>query len=227
MSWLDYKEQKIRDYFYGVKIYFKDAPVKILSERFFRLYNILKDKYDEIKFSNVTLDNNHYSIIERATSVYLNDIIYEKGPKYFYKDYIPFVRFKDKIFDCYKEQFKKSFSIDRWEEYKKQVTRDYFKSKKMSFSPSDNIIDVIDTLEAERVLLEQNGYKDAITLLPVLFQDYFRFLVNNDDSELVMPEEYNMINYYGVDNIPSELITYLTSDNFIEHNTIKKVKVYK
>lgn len=109
MSWLDYKEQKIRDYFYGVKIYFKDAPVKILSERFFRLYNILKDKYDEIKFSNVTLDNNHYSIIERATSVYLNDIIYEKGPKYFYKDYIPFVRFKDKIFDCYKEQFKNHF----------------------------------------------------------------------------------------------------------------------
>lgn len=238
MSWLDYKEQKIRDYFYGVKIYFKDAPVKILSERFFRLYNILKDKYDEIKFSNVTLDNNHYSIIERATSVYLNDIIYEKGPKYFYKDYIPFVRFKDKIFDCYKEQFKKSFSIDRWEEYKKQVTRDYFKSKKMSFSPSDNIIDVIDTLEAERVLLEQNGYKDAITLLPVLFQDYFRFLLkyeeeieyfknsikDNSNKTLAI---YNMINYYGVDNIPSELITYLTSDNFIEHNTIKKVKVYK
>ena len=238
MDWLDYKEQKFRDYFYGVKMYFKDAPVKILSERFFRLYNILKDKYDEIEFSNVTLDNNHYSIKERASSVYLNDIIYEKSPKRFYKDYIPSIRFKDIVYDCYKEQFGKSFSKDRWEEYKKQVTKDYFKPKKMWFSSSDNIGDVIDVLEAERVILEQNGYKDAITLLPLLFQDYFRFSLKyeeeieyfknalKDNSNKTLAIE-NMINYYGVDNIPSELITYLTSDNFIEHNTIKKVKVYK
>ena len=219
-------------------MYFKDAPVKILSERFFRLYNILKDKYDEIEFSNVTLDNNHYSIKERASSVYLNDIIYEKSPKRFYKDYIPSIRFKDIVYDCYKEQFGKSFSKDRWEEYKKQVTKDYFKPKKMWFSSSDNIGDVIDVLEAERVILEQNGYKDAITLLPLLFQDYFRFSLKyeeeieyfknalKDNSNKTLAIE-NMINYYGVDNIPSELITYLTSDNFIEHNTIKKVKVYK
>lgn len=237
MDWLDYKEQKFRDYFYGVKMYFKDAPVKILSERFFRLYNILKDKYDEIEFSNVTLDNNHYSIKERASSIYLNDIIYEKSPKRFYKDYIPSVRFKDIVYDCYPEQFRKSFSKERWEEYKKQATKDYFKHKKMSFSPSDKIGYVIDTLEAERVILEQNGYKDATTLLPVLFQDYFRFslkyeeeigyfkgsLKDNPNKTLAI---YNMINYYGVDNIPGELITYLISDNFIEHNTIKKVKVY-
>lgn len=238
MSWLDFKEQKFRDYFYDVKTYYHDAPVKILSERFYRLYNILRDKYGEIEFSNVTLDNNHYSIKERASSVYLNDIIYEKSPNRFYKDYILPVRFKDKVYDSYPEQFRKSFSKDRWEEYKKQITKDYFKHKKMWFSPSDKIGDIIDVLEAERVILEQNGYKDAITLLPVLFQDYFRFslkyekeieyfknsLKDNSNKTLAI---YNMINYYGVENIPSELITYLTSDNFIEHNTIKKVKVYK
>ena len=107
----------------------------------------------------------------------------------------------------------------------------------MSISPSDKIGYVIDTIEAERVILEQNGYKDATTLLPVLFQDYFRFslkyeeeigyfkgsLKDNPNKTLAI---YNMINYYGVDNIPGELITYLISVNFIEHNTIKKVKVY-
>ena len=238
MNWLDYKEQKFRDYFYDVKTYYHDAPVKILSERFFRLYNILKDKYDEIEFSHVSLDKGNYSIKERVSSLYLNDIIYEKSPNRFYKDYIPSVRFKDKVYDNYPEQFRKSFSKDRWEEYKKQITKDYFKHKKMWFSPSDKIGDIIDVLEAERVLLEQNGYKDAVTLLPVLFQDYFRFSLKyeeeieyfknalKDNSNKTLAIE-NMINYYGVDNIPSELITYLTSDNFIEHNTIKKVKVYK
>lgn len=238
MNWLDYKEQKFRDYFYDVKTYYHDAPVKILSERFYRVYNILKDKYDEIEFSHVSLDKGNYSIKERVSSLYLNDIIYEKSPNRFYKDYIPSVRFKDKVYDNYPEQFRKSFSKDRWEEYKKQITKDYFKHKKMWFSPSDKIGDIIDVLEAERVLLEQNGYKDAVTLLPVLFQDYFRFSLKyeeeieyfknalKDNSNKTLAIE-KMINYYGVENIPNELITYLTSDDYIEHNTIKKVKVYK
>ena len=103
---------------------------------------------------------------------------------------------------------------------------------------AERIEDVIDVLEVERVILEQNGYKDAVTLLPKLFQDYFRFALKYDeeieyfksslkDTSDKTAAVYNMINYYGIENIPSELITYLTSDNFIEHNTIKKVKVYK
>ena len=108
----------------------------------------------------------------------------------------------------------------------------------MSWYHAENIGEVIDVLEAERVILEQNGYKDAVTLLPVLFQDYFRFSLKyekeieyfknilKDNSNKTLAIE-NMINYYGVENIPNELITYLTSDNFIKHNTIKKVKVYK
>ena len=238
MNWLDYKEQKFRDYFYDVKTYYHDAPVKILSERFYRVYNILKDKYDEIEFSHVSLDKGNYSIKERVSSLYLNDIIYEKSPNRFYKDYIPSVRFKDKVYDNYPEQFRKSFSKDRWEEYKKQITKDYFKHKKMWFSPSDKIGDIIDVLEAERVLLEQNGYKDAVTLLPVLFQDYFRFSLKYEEEIEYFKNSFkdnfnktlaieNMINYYGIENIPNELITYLTSDDYIEHNTIKKVKVYK
>ena len=103
---------------------------------------------------------------------------------------------------------------------------------------AEKLGEIIDTLEAERVMLEENGYKDAVTLLPVLFQDYFRFSLKyekeieyfknilKDNSNKTLAIE-NMINYYGVENIPNELITYLTSDNFIEHNTIKKVKVYK
>ena len=102
---------------------------------------------------------------------------------------------------------------------------------------TEKLGEIIDTLEAERVMLEENGYKDVVTLLPVLFQDYFRFslkyeeeieyfkntLNENSNKNLAID---NMINYYGVENIPSELITYLTSDNYIDHNTIKKVKVY-
>ena len=239
MNWLDYKEQKFRNYFYNIKTYYHDAPTKILSERFFRVYNILKDKYGEIEFSHVSLNKGKYSIIERASSIYLNDIIYEKSPKYFYKDYVTSINFKPSIFDDFKESFGKVFREDRWQEYKKQINDDFcYKHKRMSWYHAENIGEVIDVLEAERVILEQNGYKDAVTLLPLLFQDYFRFslkyeekieyfknsIKDNPNKTLVIE---NMINYYGVDNIPSELITYLTSDNFIEHNTIKKVKVYK
>lgn len=108
----------------------------------------------------------------------------------------------------------------------------------MSCYHAENLGEIIDVLEAERVILEQNGYKDAVTLLPVLFQDYFRFSLKyekeieyfknilKDNSNKTLAIE-TMINYYGVENIPNDLITYLISDNFIEHNTIKKVKVYK
>ena len=239
MSWLDYKEQKFRDYFYDVKTYYHDAPVKILSERFFRVYNILKDKYREIEFSNVSLDKGNYSIIERVFSLYLNDIIYEKSPNHFYKDYVTSINFKPSIYDDFPEKFRKVFNEERWREYKKQINYDLaYKHKKMSCYHAENLGEIIDVLEAERVILEQNGYKDAVTLLPVLFQDYFRFSLKYEKEieyfKNILKDNYNktlaienMINYYGVDNIPSELITYLTSDNFIEHNTIKKVKVYK
>ena len=239
MSWLDYKEQKFRDYFYDVKTYYHDAPVKILSERFFRVYNILKDKYREIEFSNVSLDKGNYSIIERVFSLYLNDIIYEKSPNHFYKDYVTSINFKPSIYDDFPEKFRKVFNEERWREYKKQINYDLaYKHKKMSCYHAENLGEIIDVLEAERVILEQNGYKDAVTLLPVLFQDYFRFSLKyekeieyfknilKDNSNKTLAIE-NMINYYGVENIPNELITYLTSDNFIKHNTIKKVKVYK
>ena len=103
---------------------------------------------------------------------------------------------------------------------------------------AERIEDVIDVLEVERVILEQNGYKDAVTLLPKLFQDYFRFALKYDeeieyfksslkDTSDKTAAVYNMINYYGIENIPSELIAYLINNAFISHNTIKKVKVYK
>ena len=108
----------------------------------------------------------------------------------------------------------------------------------MWFDHVDKIGDIIDILEAERIILEQNGYKDAITLLPVLFQDYFRFSLKyekeieyfkNSLGETSNKTEAitNLINYYGIENIPTELISYLNSDKYIEHHTIKKVKTYK
>ena len=52
----------------------------------------------------------------------------------------------------------------------------------MSWYHAENIGEVIDVLEAERVILEQNGYKDAVTLLPLLFQDYFRFSLKYEEE---------------------------------------------
>ena len=239
MNWLEYKEQKFRDYFYDIRTYYHDAPVKILSERFYRVYNILKDKFDEIEFSHVSLDKGNYSIIERVSSLYLNDIIYEKSPNRFYKDYVTFMNFKPSIYDDFPESFKKVFKERSFQEYKKQINNDLCsKHKKMSCYHAKSLGEIIDVLEAERVILEQNGYKDAVTLLPVLFQDYFRFSLKYKEEIEYFKNSFkdnfnktlaieNMINYYGIENIPSELIIYLTSDNFIEHNTIKKVKVYK
>ena len=239
MNWLDYKEQEFRRYFYDVRMYFQDAPAKFLSERFFKVYNILKDKYKEIEFNDASLNNGSYSIRERISSIYLNDIIYEKSPKHFYKDYVTSINFKPSIYDGFKETFGKYFNKERWQEYRKQINDDFcYKQKRMECRYAEKLGEIIDTLEAERVMLEENGYKDAVTLLPVLFQDYFRFSLKyekeieyfknilKDNSNKTLAIE-NMINYYGVENIPNELITYLTSDNFIKHNTIKKVKVYK
>lgn len=238
MNWLDYKEQEFRRYFYDVRMYFQDAPAKFLSERFFKVYNILKDKYKEIEFNDASLNNDCYSIRERISSIYLNDIIYERSPKHFYKDYVTSINFKPSIYDGFKENFGKYFKEKRWQEYKKQINDDFcYKQKRMECHYTEKLGEIIDTLEAERVMLEENGYKDVVTLLPVLFQDYFRFslkyeeeieyfkntLNENSNKNLAID---NMINYYGVENIPSELITYLTSDNYIDHNTIKKVKVY-
>lgn len=238
MSWLDLKEQSFRRHFLHIKTYCQDAPAKFLSERFFRVYNILKDKYREIELSNTSLNKEGYSIRERASSLYLNDIIYEKSPNRFYKDYIPYIRFNPNIYDEFKEPFRNIFTESGWYEYKKQIQDDLFKHKKMTCSYADKIGEIIDVLEAERVILEQNGYEDAVTLLPRLFQDYFRFALKYEkeieyfknslkDTSNKTAAIYNMINYYGIENIPSELISYLTSDNFINHNTIKKVKVYK
>ncbi len=238
MNWLDYKEQELRRHFYYIKAAFRDAPVKFLSERFFRVYGILKDKYREIEFSNASLDKDGYSIMNRISSLYLNDIIYEKGPTCFYKDYIPFVRFRNDLYDDFIEPFRKVFTESGWNEYKKQIDSDFFKGKKMWCGYAEKIGDVIDILEAERVILEQSGYKDAVTLLPKLFQDYFRFALQYDEEIEYFKNcfkntsdktaaVYNMINDYGIENIPSELISYLINNTFINHNTIKKVKVYK
>ena len=43
MTWLYLREQSFMEYFYNVKRYYNDIPTKFLSERFFRLYNILKE----------------------------------------------------------------------------------------------------------------------------------------------------------------------------------------
>ena len=209
-----------------------------MSERFFRVYDILKDKYEEIKFSNIALNKDGYSIINRASSLYLNDIIYEKSPKRFYKDYVTSINYNPSIYDDFPKSFSRAYDDERWQEYKKRIHDDFFKHKKMWFDHVDKIGDIIDVLEAERVILEQNGYKDAVTLLPVLFQDYFRFSLKYEkeieyfknslgDTSNKTEAITNLINYYGIENIPTELISYLNSDKYIEHHTIKKVKTYK
>lgn len=108
----------------------------------------------------------------------------------------------------------------------------------MQSESTDSLGYLIDTLEAERVLLEQNGYQDAVRFLPPLFQNYFRFslkyeqkidyfknaLKDTSNQSLAL---YNMMHYYGAENIPKELISYLTRDNLIDHHPIKKLKLYK
>ena len=79
------------------------------------------------------------------------------------------------------------------------LTEDFFdfyeKIKYIDFYENQNIID--------KAINERYGY-------------YY----NKYDSN-----RFEKFKQYLNNNIPSELITYLTSDNFIEHNTIKKVKV--
>lgn len=235
---LDRKEQSFRRHFYHVKLCYPKAKMKFLSERFFLVYHILKDKYSEIEFEEASVSRGKESLKEKVSSVYLNDLFYEEGPHHFYKDYIPFVRFTPDIYVNFPEQFRKDFSKEKWDRYQEQIKRERFHYKKMQSESTDSLGYLIDTLEAERVLLEQNGYQDAVRFLPPLFQNYFRFslkyeqkidyfknaLKDTSNQSLAL---YNMMHYYGAENIPKELISYLTRDNLIDHHPIKKLKLYK
>ena len=112
------------------------------------------------------------------------------------------------------------------------------KHSKIEVKYTDNLSDVINQLEAERVILERNGYQDALSLLPVLFQDYFRFCLKYQKELSFFKKDLlktsnreksikNMLDKFGKENIDSELIIHLLNNKSFNHNLIKKVKVYK
>ena len=236
LDWLDIKEQDFRNYFNFVKKVFPESKVKFLSKRFMLLYYLLSDKYSEIKVDDAILNKDGYSIRERINSIYLNDIICEESPNYFYKDYIPFLRFNKSLLNEFPSHFipsKRSLEI-----YQQQINKDYFKYKKVQCRSCDEMTDLIETLEAERVILERNGIDNASSLLPKFFEDYFNFCLMYEEQIKKIKMIYNntndktkaifeMITHFGVESCPSKLISYLTSENFINHKTIEKVKIYK
>ena len=238
MDHIDFKEQRFRDYFHTIKSMYPNITINFLSERYFRLYNILKEKYQEISLDKISLDQGSLSISKRITSLYVNDIFYEKGPKHLCRNYLPSLLFNPIVLCEYPEQFRKYFSLDRYNTYLKELDKFNKKPLKISIRYTDNLGDIINHLEAERVILERNNYQNALSLLPILFQEYFYFSLKYEEELSYFRQNFsktsdkykslqNMINKFGKENLSSELITYLKDNQLIQHNPIRKIKIYK
>ena len=238
MDLIDIKEQRFRDAFHTIKSIYPNTSIIFSSERYLRLYNILKEKYKELDFDKVSLDQGNISISKKISSLYVNDICYEEVPKHLCKGFIPSIKFNSSIFNDYPEQFRKHFSNKRYNRYLKKIDTFVKTPSKIEVKYTDNLSDVINQLEAERVILERNGYQDALSLLPVLFQDYFRFCLKYQKELSFFKKDLlktsnreksikNMLDKFGKENIDSELIIHLLNNKSFNHNIIKKVKVYK
>ncbi len=234
-------EEQLVCFFEKVKKYEeKEFHVVILSKRFYLIYEILSKKYP-----NIALKNIHYlseseiskiiisGISTNKQILYLNDIPYEFPSTiknwdlifvYIYTDYlyvddydyISRINTTDKIKSL-------SFSKNERERYKYRL-RYYINS----YNSSRKILEFI---ARETVFLMQNGFKNAINLVPDFLVDFYEFQYENREllayfirefysklrepiiNEMWIEFKYNIIKKikekYGEENISQELITFL------------------
>ncbi len=214
-----------------------------LSKRFLSLYQVLVQRYPEITLPNCCL-NNGSSSDNKSPKIYINDINYELPSKIKRKDKIIVYNF------CFNYSYWDNEIMTMVTEEDKEILSNktnfvkakYLKMHRMKFRKEVLWIDVADTLGREYKLLEDGGIKDPICLLPDCLQNYFQFIIQNQEyinfflevfyssrSLSCDPNRYqilsniivnDMIQIFGNQNINTELIHFLLEYQNFGYSTL-------
>lgn len=192
MEELDRKLQnEINDlvnFFESVKKQFGDLQYVFLSERFMNIYKYLEQDYPSIRLSNICL--NEDILNTKLKKIYLNDINYEFPKKIKIKDIILVKNF------CLNYSGITSpilnLKIPTITEQDKEIA-----SKKKNFMSTKHAhqklpkqiklrrvvtcTNILNSLGLELKLLENNEFENAIDLLPDFLQNYFNFIIENQE----------------------------------------------
>lgn len=253
-SIIEQSEQIIRDYFWVTKKHFGDVPVVFLSKRIQMVYEILLSKYPEIKFKKYYSNEDKIPLYEKLKCVYLNDISYELLAGMNPQRYVP--RFN--IETCKYSELATMFIS---EQQIGKITPPYLKTdiserkqkkingtnnKQFRYCSVSDMVPVINLLEAERRLLEYNGIKNSVELLPIPFQEYFRFCLEYSEQLERFREKYKetyerrngditileirtivgeLVNEFGSAQVSSDLVKLILETDcnsvWLKHETIK------
>lgn len=234
-------QQKIDDlskYFASVKKIEAHSQCVFLSKRFLNVYRYLTKKYPEITFSNFCLKDDITDT--KSRKIYLNDINYEFPKK---------VGLRDKIIihnSCFEYAKFANMRSPLFTEKDRQIV---LNRKKLNRQLKHHIkwgVEVVtrqalDLLGIELKLLEDNKVSDPIALLPNFLQNYFRFIIKNQEYLKFYLKAYHtgrlfsydatdsatellskviiddMIQIYGKENLSAELIKFLSNSMTIPH----------
>ncbi len=221
-------EQDIRDYFYSIKNYFQDLPVVFLSKRWELVYKALVKKYPEIAFSQYYSPEEYECLNTRMNAIFLNDLNCELLPKMKAKNYVPRLNLKREVY----EQLPKAlmsrdpYNSQLSEREQRKIENAY---KMMKYSTYNDIVEIINYLEAEREILLADGIDSTFELLPEPLREYFIFCSENlslisyfksevkrlndlnKDTNTKKNALKNMLNTFDVSIIPEEIIEIFSS----------------
>ena len=259
MTKIDKSEQFIRQYFYSVKVYSDNNPVVFLSERIEKIYEILAAKYPEIRLEKCYSTEEYLSLKDKPKATLINDVNYEFD--------LDLMKYGKKLnYHCCSKIEKSDYTslnifIDNFSELttpheemlkerdKKITTIMGRNLKSITREIGSNLQNTVDLLETERRLLENNGIEDAVELLPLPFQEYFRFCLENSEQLERFKEKYQeayerrkgditifeietivgeLVNEFGSAQITRELVELILATNsnsvWLHHEPIIKIE---
>ena len=246
-----FTEDKIVDYFDFIKEYYNNYNIVFLSERFLKIYNLLSEKYSNIKLNNVFLFNDDTFTLKR--NIYVDDLNLSlpEGIKIYDKviTFLDVNDFKDTSISFVPEiTAEEKEKINDTSLYKKNSI--WYNQK--FFSKAYDSDDALEFLLTEVMYLEKNGINDAKRLLPSFIGKYFDFYLKYRPEIAYFEKEYSKIKrkdkiiiyedmfsilikmkLYNNYNIDSEFIrfasdakekVYTIEDIYEEDSKVKKIK---
>lgn len=250
-------EKMLKVYFRQIKQMFHNVPVVFLSKRIQMVYEILLSKYPEIKFDKYYSSEDNINFYERLKCVYLNDISYELINGINPKKYIPRLYIEtDKYYELI-NLFNPGLRISKVTppfletniSVRKQEKINQTNNKQFRYCAVSDMEPVINLLETERRLLENSGVENVVELLPLPFQEYFRFCLENSGQLERFKEKYKetyerrkgditifeiqtivdeLVNEFGSSQVSRELVGLILETNpnsvWLQHEPIRKTE---
>lgn len=233
ITWIDKKEQRIRDFFYKLKETYPNKPVIFQSIRFYYVYIYLRNKYPEITIEDAALEEIELPMKKRLKAVYVNDIYGDRQYKNNFNHYVVSLPFELKTIICKPRKFiEQFFQNNKKFKYKEIYNEHYNLKRKITYRSAENFGEIIDYLEYERRILElYEIFINSIDGLPEIFIPYFKFCLDNEKQikyfKSMMNEENNknkiieeMINEFGKENMTDILISLLLEGTIVSHELI-------